>query len=286
MPRLVTTARCLIWDQGLGQPPMGKPSTQTVHFRYAVFMTEDLARHYDTHFYSAYGDRSRQSAAVVVPIVNNLVQPESVLDVGCGVGSWLAEWIGQGLTDVLGLDGEYVNRAALQVETSRFRALDLRHGFSLGRTFGLVQSLEVAEHLDESCADAFVESLTRHADTVLFSAAIPGQRGFHHVNEQWPSYWTAKFAAAGFKVFDVIRPQIWIDRRIDIWYRQNILLFSRALSFDARNVYLDIVHPEIWEQRLDSSTFSLRELAKGIPGAAASAVRWYGGRAAAKFGSR
>jgi 2-polyprenyl-3-methyl-5-hydroxy-6-metoxy-1,4-benzoquinol methylase len=253
---------------------------------YAGFMTKDVSKHYDARFYEAYGGRSRKSASVVVPIVNDIVRPESVLDVGCGVGSWLAEWIRQGLTDVLGLDGEHVNPAAMQVETARFRKMDLQDGFSLGRTFDLVQSLEVAEHLDESCADLFVDSLTRHGDTVLFSAAIPGQRGAHHVNEQWPSYWTAKFARAGFKLFDVVRPEIWTDRRVDIWYRQNTLLFSKALSFDTPNTYLDVVHPEIWGQRQDASSFQLRDLVRGMPAATAAAVRFYGGRAAAKLGGR
>lgn len=254
--------------------------------RYDGFMTEDLSKYYDVRFYASYGDRARQSAAVVVPIVNDLVRPRSVLDVGCGVGSWLAEWVNHGLTDVLGLDGEHIDPAAMQVNTSQFRVMDLQHGFSLGRTFDLVQSLEVAEHLDESCADAFINSLTRHGDTVLFSAAIPGQRGFHHVNEQWPSYWIAKFASAGFKLFDIIRSRIWMDRRVDTWYRQNTLLFSKVLSFDAPNTFRDVVHPELWEQRRDPSSFPLRELARGVPGAAASAIRWYRGRAAAKFGAR
>lgn len=254
--------------------------------RYARLMIEDLSKHYDASFYAAYGDRSRKSASVIVPIVSDLVRPASVLDVGCGVGSWLAEWASHGLTDLLGIDGEYIDNATLRIEQSQFRAVDLRQGFTLDRTFDLVQSLEVAEHLDGSCADAFVDSLARHSDTVLFSAAIPGQRGFHHVNEQWPSYWAAKFARAGFNAFDVIRPRIWQDQRIDLWYRQNILIFSRVLSSDASSTNLDIVHPEIWAQRLDPSSFSLRDLASGIPAATASAVRWYSKRAVTKFRRR
>ena len=249
-------------------------------------MTEDLSKHYDASFYATYGDRSRQSAAVVVPIVKSLVQPMSVLDVGCGVGSWLAEWVNQGLTDVLGLDGEYIDPAAMRIETSRFLTVDLRNGFSLNRTFDLVQSLEVAEHIDERCADAFVDSLTRHSDTVLFSAAIPAQRGFHHVNEQWPSYWVGKFASSGFRLFDVIRPRIWTDPRVDTWYRQNTLLFSRTLSFDSSNEYLDIVHPEIWKQRQNLSSYPLRELLGSMPAAAVSALRWYSRRATVKLGGR
>jgi SAM-dependent methyltransferase len=246
-------------------------------------MTDDLSKHYGARFYEAYGDRSRQSAAVVIPIVNKLVRPQSVLDVGCGVGSWLAEWVSEGVTDVLGLDGEHVDRMAMKIEPSRFRAMDLSRPFTLGRTFDLVQSLEVAEHLNESCADTFVESLVSHADTVLFSAAIPGQRGYHHVNEQWPSYWITKFSNVGFKMFDAIRPSIWADPHVDVWYRQNTLLFSKTCEFDVQNIYLDAVHPAFWMQRQDASSFTLRQLLRGLPGASRSAVRWYSERAASKI---
>jgi SAM-dependent methyltransferase len=181
-------------------------------------------------------------------VVNKLLQPTSVLDVGCGVGTWLAEWGSVGVSDVLGIDGSYIDRAALHMSPDQFTPVDLQQPFSLGRTFDLVQTLEVAEHIDEACADTFVESLARHSETVLFSAAIPGQGGTHHVNEQWPSYWAEKFAKAGYTAYDIIRPQIWMDPQIKVWYRQNILLFARGRAFEGPEMEsrLDFVHPEVW----------------------------------------
>jgi SAM-dependent methyltransferase len=233
---------------------------------------EKLGQQYDTAFFEDHAAGSRRSAAVVVPLVNDLVRPKSVLDVGCGVGTWLSEWANQGITDFLGLDGDYVDRAALQVSSDNFRSTDLRSPFSLGRQFDLVESLEVAEHLEESRADAFVQSLANHADTILFSAAIPGQGGRHHVNEQWPSYWIEKFSRRGLHVYDVIRPVIWTDRRIDHWYRQNVLLFSKNIEFDADETRIDVVHPDYWEARINGP-LSLRQCISGLPGAIASTAR-------------
>ena len=190
---------------------------------------------YDKHFYEIQVSASGGSAEVVVPLVNDLVHPSSVLDVGCGIGAWLAEWERNGVKDVTGVDGDYVQRAALRIDPSRFNAGDLEKGFHLGRRFALVECIEVAEHLDESCADVFVEFLCEHSDTVLFGAAIPGQGGTHHVNEQWPSYWVPKFARAGYRVFDPIRPLIfWDDDRVKVWHRQNLLLFSQEREFRTR----------------------------------------------------
>ena len=137
--------------------------------------------------------------------------------------------------------------------------------FLLGRTFDLVQTLEVAEHLDEASADTFVDSLARHGDTILFSAAIPGQGGTHHVNEQWPSYWAEKFARAGYTAYDVIRPRIWADPQVQVWYRQNMLLFARSRVFEGAQPRLDLVHPDLWRDP--------GQILRMMPAALASLVR-------------
>jgi hypothetical protein len=68
---------------------------------------------------------------------------------------------------------------------------------------------------------------------VLFSAAIPGQGGTGHVNEQWPKYWRQLFAARGFRLLDPIRPLVREDYRIKFWYRQNILMFASEQAIAA-----------------------------------------------------
>jgi SAM-dependent methyltransferase len=176
----------------------------------------------------------------------------SVCDVGCGDGTWLRVFREQGVTDVLGIDGEYVAKDRLQIPAANFRAMDLRHRISLQRPFDLAISLEVAEHLPESRAASFVEDLTRLAPVILFSAAIPGQGGRNHVNEQWQTYWTATFTQCGYVVCDFLRPKIWRNRRIAYWYRQNALLFCSEssleiipeLALSPHSLRVSLVHPE------------------------------------------
>ena len=200
---------------------------------------------YDPSFFAAIADGSRRSASVVIDCLLKHFHPTSVLDVGCGVGTWMAEWRSRGVVDVLGVDGSYVDRAALQIPADLFRPEDISRPLDVGRRFDLVESLEVAEHLPESSADVFVDSLVRHGDTILFSAAIPGQGGVQHINERWPSYWIAKFRARGYEVYDVMRPAIWNDDRIESWYRQNCLVFAKSAVFGAPGA-LDLVHPAMW----------------------------------------
>lgn len=238
---------------------------------------EKLGEAYNSEFYDAIADNSRASAKVVLPLVREMVNPASVLDVGCGVGTWLAEWVSMGVTDVVGLDGSYIDKAQLQIDTEKFAPADLVKPFSLDRKFDLIQCLEVAEHLDAAYADVFVESMASHGDIVLFSAAIPGQRGRHHVNEQWPSYWIEKFAQFGLKAYDAIRPLIWTNRQVEVWYRQNIILFSKEREFEGMESRFDLVHPEVWSVAVEREQHPL-ELLRTMPGAMSALARRLAGR--------
>lgn len=181
---------------------------------------------YNSDFYDYISGGSRASADVVVPLMLANVRIASVLDVGAGNGAWLAAWIAGGIDDALAVDGDYVDRTRLAVPADRFRPADLSQPLDIGRRFDLVQSLEVAEHIAEPCAQTFVQNLARHGDVVLFSAAVTNQGGEFHVNEQRPEYWRRKFAALGYTCFDWLRPQLADARAVKPWYRFNSLVFA------------------------------------------------------------
>ena len=184
---------------------------------------------YDASFMDYTSDASRVAADVIAAHLSRLIAPTSVLDVGCARGVWLAAWQRAGVRDIAGVDGEYVDRTRLHILSSAFSAVDLAHPFRLGREFDLVQSLEVAEHLEPECAESFVASIVAHARTfVLFSAAVPGQGGERHRNERALEYWREVFRRHGFIPADVIRERIQLNREIPPWYRFNTLLYVRA----------------------------------------------------------
>lgn len=180
---------------------------------------------YSGEFYDDQEAGSLRSAREIVPLILDWIQPKSVLDVGCGTGTWLSVFQQHGVREILGLDGDYVDRKRLLIPIDRFRACDLTEPPNLSGEFDLVMSLEVAEHLPAQHADTFINKLTGFGPAVLFSAAIPFQGGEHHVNEQWPDYWNAKFVARNFVPIDCIRRRIWDDENVEWWYAQNIILY-------------------------------------------------------------
>lgn len=183
---------------------------------------------YDDQFFDGIDAGARRSARRLIETGVPWLRPESVLDMGCGRGAWLAEWVASGVADVTGVDGDYVDRDRLYISPEQFVAADLSGAVDLGRRFGLVQSLEVAEHLTPAAAKPFVASLCRHADLVLFSAAVPGQGGENHINERPLSYWRGLFGALGFEAYDAVRPLLAHCRDVEPWYRYNTLLYANA----------------------------------------------------------
>jgi SAM-dependent methyltransferase len=184
--------------------------------------------HYGDEFYNSLEAGGRRSAQKIVKFVLTHLSISSVLDVGCGRGIWLDEWHYAGVNDAHGIDGDYIDTARMAVSAKYFTACDLSQPFRLGRRFDLVQSLEVAEHIFPDRTEIFIDNLVAHGDVILFSAAVPGQGGEFHVNEQPYEYWRIKFAARGYQIFDFIRPNIITALEVDPWYRYNTFLYIKG----------------------------------------------------------
>jgi SAM-dependent methyltransferase len=238
---------------------------------------------YTPDFYEGHRDASLSSARRIVPLLRQWVPSfRSVIDVGCGVGTWLRAFKENGVEDLLGIDGAYVHVNQLEISREQFRPFDLRERVKIERRFDLAMSVEVAEHLPPSCADGFVESLTELAPVVLFSAAVPHQEGENHLNEQWQAYWAERFDQRGFVAIDCIRPRVWNDDAVSYWYAQNALLYCRrdhldtlpalkALADATDPAFFSIVHPKAYltglarmRERLTNATDPQRISVRGI----------------------
>lgn len=175
---------------------------------------------YGPEFFAGRSETVIRSAAVVVPAIMQLLEPESVLDIGCGQGEWVDSFTRHGVIVAFGVDIFPPNRVG-------FSCHDLTEPVDLGVTFDLVLCLETGEHLPEEAADTLVNTIAHHANHyVVFGAAVPGQAGKGHINCQTPEWWHAKFAAYGFKAQDTLRPLIQ-HPAVSAWYRDNTWVLVR-----------------------------------------------------------
>jgi SAM-dependent methyltransferase len=226
--------------------------------------TVETTSAYGPKFYQYQQPGSSASASEIVPFVTRMVRPSSVVDVGCGTGGWVAAFQQAGVGDVLGVDGDYVPRSQLLIPEDHFLAVDVSRPFALPRSFDLAVSLEVAEHLPEASAAAFIASLVAAAPAVLFSAAVPFQGGWNHVNEQWPEYWAVRFKQHGFLALDCLRSTFWDNTRIRWWYPQNMVLYLRQdhplwTSHTPTSPLPALVHPQNYLLRVDAVKDATRD---------------------------
>jgi tetratricopeptide (TPR) repeat protein len=230
---------------------------------------------YNEDFYQYQMQGSLRSAEVIVPMVLDLVAVNSVIDIGCGVGTWLSVYRKHGVAEMQGVDGDYVDRNLLMIDAGDFRAHDLSAPFVSAKRYDLVQSLEVAEHIDPDHAQRFVTGLTALGDAILFSAAVPCQLGVGHVNEQYVDYWIELFSGQDYVPVDAFRPAVWNHEDVEICYRQNLLLFVHSSSIagnqklmDAqahtRREQLSLIHPELYQARIQRLLHTLIDVARTV----------------------
>ena len=211
-------------------------------------------RSYTKRFFSIRESKALQSAQEIVPIVMKYVNPGSVIDIGCGNGAWLSIFSRHGLMDFLGVDGGTIDDSNLLIMPEKFTRFDLSKGaFNVERQFDLVMSLEVAEHIPAGQSEQFVKMLTNMGDVVMFSAAVPGQGGVDHINEQWQGYWADIFQKFGYVPVDFVRALVWENPNVQYWYKQNIILYckeeiSQRFPKDKAIKFLNVVHPDMYDQ--------------------------------------
>jgi SAM-dependent methyltransferase len=185
---------------------------------------------YDAAFQNMAATGSAHAARRIISVVRTVLPVQSVVDFGCARGTWLRQWQAQAVHDVVGVDGDYVDRSKLEIDPRCFVAHDLATPVRLGRRFDVAQSLEVAEHLSPARAVTFVADIVAHAGVVLFSAAPPGQGGENHLNEQPGHYWQNLFLDHDYVAIDCLRPLLARENDIPAWYRYNLVLYVQRSS--------------------------------------------------------
>ena len=223
-------------------------------------MTEHIL--YNEKFYAVRRAEVIPSAEAIMGLIFKMFHIESVIDFGCGTGTWLNAAQSLGATNVTGIEGDWLKDEFLDSPNLDVIRKDLANPVRIEGTYDLAISLEVGEHLLPERAASFVEDICRTSKKVLFSAAIPNQGGVGHLNEQWQSYWAEHFLKHDFVPFDVIRPEIWSNSDISFWYRQNTILYlhkdeienNGKMSFPLETkkpADLNIVHPEQYSKNMN-----------------------------------
>jgi 2-polyprenyl-3-methyl-5-hydroxy-6-metoxy-1,4-benzoquinol methylase len=184
---------------------------------------------YDKKFFDNTLKLESQSAKVVTEILIKYFAPKSVIDIGCGIGIYLAEFKANNI-EILGFDGSPAAIAGSLVG-DKIRRHDLCRPLKLNRCFDLCLCFEVAEHLEAACAQTLVKTLVGLAKTIVFTAATPGQgpKSIGHINEQPHRYWQKLFKEKGVVINKGLTKKIkqdMIKQNVVWWLNKNLMVFT------------------------------------------------------------
>lgn len=186
---------------------------------------------YDEKFFKNTLKLEEPSAKAAVQIINNRFKPKSIIDIGCGIGIYLKEFEYLGV-EITGFDGapEAVKNSLVG---DKIKLHDLSRPLRLDSKFDLCLCVEVAEHLPKAYEDTLLNTLIRLSNTIIFSAATPGQgdESIGHINEQPHEYWINKFHGLGFAyqkyLTDDIRAEM-AEKKVVWWIAKNIMVFKKT----------------------------------------------------------
>jgi SAM-dependent methyltransferase len=205
----------------------------TLKRRIARFLPFKLASEaiYPRSYFVAIDEGQRILYARLADVVHERWAPASVVDVGCGTGVVLTHLSKRGVV-IQGVDG---SRSAIRASPVRDRIMrwNLERPIPDIGHFEVALCTEVAEHLPPRAAPTLVSSLIGLSDTIVFTAATPGQGGRHHLNEQPHSYWAHLFGERGF--VRITEDESYIRERIRdvheaMWIHDNLMVFCPRRS--------------------------------------------------------
>lgn len=155
--------------------------------------------------------------------------PESVVDFGCGIGSYLEPAWALGLK----IKGYEISQQAEEFTPKQLYGhieyRDCTRPIDCGK-YDTVISFETAEHIEPEGTNQFIKNLVNATGkTLLFTAAPPGQEGTGHINCQTRDFWIMEFSE--FLIYnEVLTGEIseaWEKLGAPWYIVKNLLAFSR-----------------------------------------------------------
>ena len=151
-------------------------------------------------------------------------QIKTVMDVGSGLG-FTSKWFIDHGFDVTSIEGlsENVNNAVVSTIEH-----DLTKSSYIKENVDIVICIEVVEHIEESYIENLLETLCC-GKFLLITHAIPGQKGYHHVNCQPSEYWINHLKEKKFSLLEQESIHIRTLAAQDgaKWIAQNGMLFQK-----------------------------------------------------------
>jgi len=162
---------------------------------------------YNDKYYKRHLDRYRDWENKIGEYIYKVLNLKSILDFGCGVGSYLEGAKLAGCEEIFGIELNFdIAKTYFVDEVVPFIIKgDITEELGLSHKYDCVVSFEVAEHIDPDGTDKFINNLIQYSNNyIIITAAPPGQRGTGHINLREKDFWIKEIGSKGVVYNDKI----------------------------------------------------------------------------------
>jgi hypothetical protein len=194
-----------------------------------------IAQYYDNpEWFRSLASMDEGNERAMYCVFGLLGVPGRHLDLGCGSGVMLRTSFKQG-AEVMGVEcSMYAREQAPDLDIVIGDLTRPLPDFILqGRPFDLVTCIEVAEHVEPSGNDVFLDNVAHSTyKWLVFTGAIPGQGGTGHINCRPRAEWIQSLNKRGLvydqgKTDELRMMWAWCTGGL-VWLPQNVTVFYRA----------------------------------------------------------
>jgi len=194
---------------------------------------------YNEKYYKRHLDQYRLWQNNVGKSIVENFEANSILDLGCGVGSYLEGAKQSGCSDIMGIELNYDKAKNYMVDEvkNNIKKGDITSNLNIDKQFDCCISFEVAEHIVPEGTEGFVKNLTEHSKKyIILSAAPPGQPGTGHINLKPQHFWIDKIQENNFLYKASLISEykkIWQEleetpgNKYKNWVLRNLMIFER-----------------------------------------------------------
>lgn len=180
---------------------------------------------YDADFYESHTKYYEKGIPNFVSFLNENVEFESFADLGCGSGAFCAPF--QATKDVLGVDFSVGAEKFNYLDPKNYLSADLSKPLNLNRTYDLVMSLEVWEHLLPECEQGYLDNIfALKPKTLIISCAPPGQWGRHHYTPRTGEEVVKIVSSRGYSLNQGLTEKFRTIKKLAGFYKKNTHVFN------------------------------------------------------------
>ena len=185
---------------------------------------------FDSEEFLKLGEEQPQANRLAAYLIQQY-HPSSIVDVGAATGLYLKPFLEKGVY-VQGRELEPIPTPIAAIDSRFLHRIDITREIA-GFGFDLCLCLEVLEHIPAQYAADAISNLCSVSDTVIFSAALPGQGGYGHINCQPKDYWSKLFGENKFyHALDKSESIVsYMKQGYHMgWFTQNVMVFQNAID--------------------------------------------------------